>query len=257
MGELPCRVLAEQDRASRLQLCGTGAVLDRNVVRKQPRLRRRAHARDVEDVLQTVWDAVQRPARARGHDFGFRLSCVAACTFGGDGDEAVELVVERRDAREIGFSQLNGRQPSRRDQLGGFGDRQEVQVGCHRFSSSSRTLRDRRCAPVRHRTRGAAEGAPPIGGRDRTPPPAQPRKRRANEGRRASLWTGCRHGQVAAHPSCLASIEFDCLAHDLIRKPVSIPDRGRGHVFRCHARAFARRKCSSSRGMISTKLQGR
>ena len=201
MGELPCRVLAEQDRAGRLQLCRTGAVLDRNVARKQTRLRRRAHARDVEDILQTIWDAVQRPAHARCHDFGFRLSCVAACTLGGDGDEAVELVVERRDPREAGFSQLNGRQLPCCDQLGGFGDRQEVPVACHRLSpSSSRTLRDRRRAPARHRTSGAAEGAPPIGGRDCTPPPAHPRKRQANEARPASLWTGCLPGQSAAHP---------------------------------------------------------
>ena len=142
MGELPCGVLAEHDRAGRLQLCRTGAVLGRNVARKQPRLRRRAHARDVVDVLQAVRDAVQRPARARCHDFGFRLSGVAACTLGGDGDEAVKLVVERSDSREAGFSQLDGRQLPRRDQRGGFGDCQGMPVGCHLSRSSCRTLRD-------------------------------------------------------------------------------------------------------------------
>ena len=39
------------------------------------------------------------------------------------------------------------------------------------------------------------------------------------------------------------------IAHDLIRN--------RSPLFGDHARAFPRRRCSSSRGMISTKLQGR
>jgi hypothetical protein len=44
---------------------------------------------------------------------------------------------------------------------------------------------------------------------------------------------------------------------ELVRKPVPIPDQARDMLTRDHAHAFALRKCSSSRGMISTKLQGR
>src|ERR1044072_468888 len=49
-------------------------------------------------------------------------------------------------------------------------------------------------------------------------------------------WTGI---AILVSSKCLVRYSSFLVKHDLFRKPVSIPDRGRGHAFRDHALARA------------------
>ncbi|GAC1487035.1 MAG: hypothetical protein NVS2B11_12740 [Acetobacteraceae bacterium] len=86
----------------------------------------------VEDVLQAVGDAVQLAARPVCPDRRLGSLGGGPGTIGGDGDEAVELAVERLDARQVCLGQLDRRELAGGDQPRRFGDGQEMRRVRHR-----------------------------------------------------------------------------------------------------------------------------
>ncbi len=68
------------------------------------------HALGVDDVLQGIGDAVEGAAILAGGEFGLCLARGGQGAVGGDGDEAVQCVVEARDAIEAGLGQRDRRE---------------------------------------------------------------------------------------------------------------------------------------------------
>jgi hypothetical protein len=140
MGELVGRVFAQQDGAGVVQPRHRRGVARRYVVLEQPRMRRGAHARRVEHVLEAERDAVQRTAPPAGGELGLGVTCLAPRKVGGHGQIAVELGIDRRDAREVGLHELDRRQVARCDPATGLGDRQMAERLAHWGAANPSTI---------------------------------------------------------------------------------------------------------------------
>jgi hypothetical protein len=129
MGEFPCCRFAEQDPASGAELLCHHGILCRDVIGQQLRLRRGPDPGRLDDVLQAIGNAVQRAARTIAHDLCLGRSRALPGKLGGQGDKAHQLVVNRRDALQVGLSQLDRRQLALGDPARCLGDRDEMQLG--------------------------------------------------------------------------------------------------------------------------------
>src|SRR5207237_517036 len=72
--------------------------------------RRRENAAGIEEILEAERNAVQGPAIAAGLDLGFSLLRLLSREIGGDGDESIELRIDRVDALEVRFDELDRRE---------------------------------------------------------------------------------------------------------------------------------------------------
>jgi hypothetical protein len=100
VGELQHVRLADDDRSRAPQPFDNGRIVVRHVVGQHPRAGRRANAVGREKVLDRDRDAVQWAAIATCQDLALGFSRVVSCLLGEDGDEDIERVVERLDARQ-------------------------------------------------------------------------------------------------------------------------------------------------------------
>ena len=127
--ELVRRELARQHGPGGLQAGDGGRVLVGNAVDAGARMARRQDAGRVVDILEGERNAVQRPAQIAVHDLGLG----GAGSRHGDvrraRDEGIQLRVERLGARQQALGVLDRRQLADRDQVGGLGQRQIMQLG--------------------------------------------------------------------------------------------------------------------------------
>ena len=96
-GEFPGRQLAQQNAAAGLEPDDDLGVGRRHMILAQLRMPGGADAGGLDDVLQRVGDAVQRPAARPGHQFAFGRAGFGERDLLGDEQEAVQFAVMRGD----------------------------------------------------------------------------------------------------------------------------------------------------------------
>src|SRR5262249_27204586 len=105
--ELVRRQLAEKDATGLGEAPRHHRVLSGHVVGQDLRMRRGADTGGLEDVLEADRDAVQRAAIAPGRNLALGRSGLGERRLGAHEKEAVEAMVEPRNARKARFRQLD------------------------------------------------------------------------------------------------------------------------------------------------------
>jgi hypothetical protein len=109
-GKLGHRALAKQYSAGCTQAAHNRRVLGRDPVGEDLRAGGRAHPGCGEQVLETQWDAVQRPAIIARHQLRFGTARRGAGVIGHERQIGVDVGIPVLDAREIGLRQLHRRE---------------------------------------------------------------------------------------------------------------------------------------------------
>ena len=129
MGEFMRRQLAQQHRAGFIKPGHGCSVEFWHVGLASAGMPGRADAGGAVDVLQRDRNAMQWAAVAAGHDFRLRRPGLLQRQFGGHQQIGVQLRIDRLDAVEECPGQLHRRKLPPLEQLGGLGDRHEMQLG--------------------------------------------------------------------------------------------------------------------------------
>jgi hypothetical protein len=134
------RELADKDHAGGFEPRGRFRVRRRHVIEQEARMRGRAQAGGVVDVLQAIGNAVQRTAPPAAGDLALGAPGSGAGTLGGNLDKGVELRLERRSARQSRFGQRDRRQLAGGDLAAGLRkgrQRPGARLTAHRWAPAS------------------------------------------------------------------------------------------------------------------------
>ena len=108
---------------------------------------------------------MQSAKRLTGHDRGLGSLCLGACAFRGQGDEAVQQMIEAGDPAEACLGEFHGRQLARGDELRRLGDSQVGRVRHDLVFYRQEFLRHegvRRLVAMRSRRRDAGDHRPDM-----------------------------------------------------------------------------------------------
>ena len=111
--------LAEEDRARLAQSFDDKGIVLRDVVFEQRTARRRRHAAHIEQIFDREWNAVQRAAILAARNLIGGDARFVQCALGSEGDEGVDLRIDRLDALQADLRQLQRRDVLRVDGLTG------------------------------------------------------------------------------------------------------------------------------------------
>jgi len=125
------RELAEQDPAGGFEPLGDRGMRAGAVVCQDPRMRRRRDPLDIDDVLERIGHAVERPTPATGHDLGLGRPRRGQCPFRRQRDEGIEFGVVAVDPCQQRRRILDRRQFLVADQFGGFGEAEIGEIAAH------------------------------------------------------------------------------------------------------------------------------
>ena len=114
--------LAQQHHALLSQAAHAGGILRRNVVRQDLRSGGGANALGLVQVLDREGDAVQRTPPLALPEAPLGLCGLGHRLLREQGDESVQLRIQRFDALQAGAGELRGRQFARLEAAGGLGD---------------------------------------------------------------------------------------------------------------------------------------
>ena len=131
MRELVGLQLAQQYATGFKQQARGGRVFRGNIFFADLGTTGRQDALGVVDVLQRERNAVQRPAVTSSRDIGFGYACLLAREVESARDERVQLRFESLDALDQRFGVFERREFARADEVGRFGDGEEMQICCH------------------------------------------------------------------------------------------------------------------------------
>jgi hypothetical protein len=125
------RELTEQDPAGGFEPLGDRGMRAGAVVCQDPRMRRRRDSLYIDDVLERIGHAVERPAPATGGDFGLGRLRRGECSLRHRRDESVEFGVVALDPSQQHRCVLDRRQLLVADQLGGFREAEIGEIAAH------------------------------------------------------------------------------------------------------------------------------